>query len=205
MIAIGVDPDDARAAARSIVSGRRYRSAPTPRPFRKPLQWLGDRLAPVWRWLGDVFSHVPPLLLLFLAFAVVVGAITYAVLMVRTRRGVPVTSRRAGRVPGEESEDPNELERLADVAEREGRLDHALRLRFRAGLLRLGTRGAIKYRPSLTTGEVRRALGSESFDELARTFEAVAYGGRDAALPDLERARQSWPEVVANATPKNGN
>jgi hypothetical protein len=205
MIAAAVDPDQARAAAHHIVSGRRYRAAPTPRPFRKPLQWIGDRLAPIGRWFGRVFSHIPPLLLLFLALAVVVAAITFAVLMVRARRGMPVTSRRAGRIPGEESEDPNELERLADVAERDGRLDHALRLRFRAGLLRLGDRGAIQYRPSLTTGEVRRALGSETFDELARTFEAVAYGGRDASPPDLERARQSWPQIVASATRKNGD
>jgi hypothetical protein len=169
------------------------------------LQWLGDRLAPIGHWFASVFSHVPSLLVFLLAFAAVAGAIAAAALRVRRRQSAPVTARRAGRIPGEESEDPAELERLADDAEREGRLDHALRLRFRAGLLRLGERGAIRYRPSLTTGEVRRALGSDTFDELARTFEGVAYGGRDASPPDLERARQSWPDVVAAATRKNGD
>jgi hypothetical protein len=57
-------------------------------------------------------------------------------------------------------EDPDALERQADDEERAGRFDIALRLRFRAGLLRLDRRGAIRYRPSLTTDEVRRALGS---------------------------------------------
>jgi hypothetical protein len=193
-----IDPDQARNAAQHILSGRQYRTAPTPRPFRKPLNWLGDRLHGIFDWLGRVLSHVPPLLLLVLVLAVVVAAITFAITKIRARRSRP-DARRPSRIPGEESEDPDELERFADVAEREGRLDHALRLRFRAGLLRLGDRGAIRYRPSLTTNEVRRALGSESFDELARTFEAVAYGGRDAVPPDLDTARREWPRVVASA------
>jgi hypothetical protein len=204
MIQASVDPEEARNAARHIVGGRQYRAAPTPRPFRKPLKWIGDRLHGVLDWINRVLSGLPWQLLLLSALVVVGAAIAVAVVMVRSRHGRPVAGRGAGRVPGEESEDPDELERRAEVAEREGRLDHAIRLRFRAGLLRLGARGAITYRPSLTTGEVRRALGSESFDELARTFEAVAYGGRDAQLPDVERARHAWPQVVANASRKHG-
>jgi hypothetical protein len=195
-----VDPDQARNAAQHILSGRQYRTAPTPRPFRKPLSWLGDRLHGVFDWLGRVLSHLPWLLLFVLVLAVVAAAITFAVTKIRRRRGHPDARRRESRIPGEESEDPDELERFADGAEREGRLDHALRLRFRAGLLRLGDRGAIRYRPSLTTNEVRRALGSDSFDELARTFEAVAYGGREAVPPDLDTARREWPRVVASAS-----
>jgi hypothetical protein len=102
-------------------------------------------------------------------------------------------------VNGAPPEDPAELERAADAAERAGQLDVAVRLRFRAGLLRLGNRGAIRYRPSVTTNEVRRVLGSETFDELARTFDAVAYGGRDAGPPDVDAARREWPRVVAGA------
>ena len=194
-----VDPDTARAAARHILSGRQYRSAPTPRPFRKPLSWIGDRLHGIVDWFGRVFSHVPAPLLFGIGLTVAVLAIVFALTTIRARRGSPDARRHASRIPGEESENPDELERFADAAEREGRLDHALRLRFRAGLLRLGDRGAIRYRPSLTTNEVRRALGSESFDELARTFEAVTYGGREAEPPDLDTARRSWPQVVANA------
>ena len=52
------------------------------------------------------------------------------------------------------------------------------------GLLRLGTRGAIRYRPSVTTGGVRRALGSETLTA-RRNLEAVAYGGQPAAPPDV--------------------
>ena len=45
----------------------------------------------------------------------------------------------------------------------------------------------------------------ESFDDLARTFEAVAYGGRDASPPDLDTARREWPQVVARASRESGS
>ena len=121
----------------------------------------------------------------------------------RTPRETRYSPALARHVAVDDSEDPDELERAADDAERAGKLERALRLRFRAGLLRLGDRGAIRYRPSVTTSEVRRVLGSETFDELARTFEAVAYGGRDAEPPDLDTARREWPRVVAGATKRS--
>jgi hypothetical protein len=111
---------------------------------------------------------------------------------VRAYRGAADRRARGQTVSGAASEDPAELERAADAAERAGQLDVAVRLRFRAGLLRLGNRGAIRYRPSVTTNEVRRVLGSETFDELARTFDAVAYGGRDAGPPDVDAARREF-------------
>ncbi len=112
--------------------------------------------------------------------------------VVRARRSSP-DARSAAAVPAAKVEDPDELERAADAAERAGRLDDAVRLRFRAGLLRLGSRGAIRYRPSVTTGEVRRVLGSDTFDELARTFEAVAYGGQSR---DQSRRRRRAPRMA---------
>ncbi len=100
---------------------------------------------------------------------------------------------------GAQPEDPAAYEREADSAEAAGDLERAVRLRFRAGLLRLGQRGVIRYRPSLTTNEVRRLLGSETFDDLATRFEEVAYGGRDAEAADVRVARESWPRVLDDA------
>jgi hypothetical protein len=93
-------------------------------------------------------------------------------------------------------DDPRSLERRADAAEAAGDLDAALRLRFRAGLLRLDARGRIEYRPSISTHEVRRALHSEGFDRLAATFDDVVYGGRPADPGDVSAARERWPDVV---------
>jgi hypothetical protein len=192
-----VDPDEARRVARDILGGRQYRTAPAPRPLRRQLSWIGDRVHGVIDWIGRAIHHVPGWLALSVAAVALVLAIVFVVLRTRGRTNPDAHPGVAGTADG--AEDPRELEREADAAERAGRLDDALRLRFRAGLLRLGARGAIRYRPSVTTNEVRRVLGSETFDELARTFESVAYGGRDAAAPDLDAARREWPRVVANA------
>ena len=105
----------------------------------------------------------------------------------------------SGAVPAARSEDPAELERLADEAERRGDLEIALRLRFRAGLLRLGRVQALPLRPSLRTREARRTLRSARFDRLARDFDEVVYGGRPPSEVDVEAARSEWPQVVAEA------
>jgi hypothetical protein len=100
---------------------------------------------------------------------------------------------------GERSLDPKELERLADEAERRGDLEIALRLRFRAGLLRLGAAHAVELRAGLTTREARQALRNPRFDRLARTFDEVVYGRRPPERGDVETARTEWPQVVEEA------
>lgn len=199
-----VDPAAARDAARDILGRRQFRRSHTPRPLRKPLTWLGDRLSGIAHWFGDVLAHVPFLLLLLIAIAAIGLAVAFILSKVRANRGAAESRRRRGGVDAAEVEDPAALERAAEAAEREGRLDIAVRLRFRAGLLRLGDRGAIRYRPSVTTNEVRRVLGSDTFDELARTFDGIAYGGRDAEPPDVDTARREWPHVVADAAKVTG-
>ena len=47
----------------------------------------------------------------------------------------------------------------------------------------------IPARSSVTTREVRAAVASPEFDELARAFDEVVYGHRDARPDDLEKAR----------------
>ena len=113
--------------------------------------------------------------------------------MFLTRRVARVRRARAGARRGARGEDPRALDRRADAAEAAGDLEAALRLRFRAGLLRLDARGAIEFRPSISTYEVRRALHSDDFDALAATFDDVVYGGRPAAPSDLAAARERWP------------
>jgi hypothetical protein len=192
-----VDPDQARNDARQILSDARYHKSPAPRPLRGPLSWIGDRLHGITNWIGDRLGAVPGAVWIAIAVGIVT-AIIVRVVVVSNRRRIAGSHDRAIRI-ALESEDPSALEREADAAERDGDLDRALRLRFRAGLLRLGDRGAITYRPSVTTGEVRRVLGSQTFDELARAFEHVAYGGQPAVPPDLENARREWPRVLDEA------
>ena len=125
-----------------------------------------------------------------------------ALLVARRRTAASVTGGPGRRRSSGERADPGRLEREADAAERRGDLDVALRLRFRAGLLRLDRAGAIHFRPSITTGQVARRLRLPSFDDLAITFDAVAYGGRHASATDLQSARAEWPRVLERAAPR---
>ena len=92
------------------------------------------------------------------------------------RRALAIERARVAALPA--TEDPHQLERAAERAERDGDWELAVRLRFRAGLLRLDRRRVLVYRPSLTTGEVARATGSRSFAEIGDRFDAIVYGGR---------------------------
>jgi hypothetical protein len=193
--AAAVDPDAARRAAQHILSDRRYRSSSAPRPLRGPVRWVGDRVDSLFRPLGRLIQAVSGWIWL-VAAVIVIGVIVWAVVRGRRRRVANAPAVKAARVGADESEDADALEREADAAERDGDLARAVRLRFRAGLLRLGDRGAIHYRPSVTTGEVRRALESQRFDDLAETFEAVTYGGTPADRPAVDAARREWPNVL---------
>jgi hypothetical protein len=98
-------------------------------------------------------------------------------------------------------EDPRRLEDEAARAERDGDLELALRLRFRAGLLRLDQKRALPATQTpLTNGEIGRRLRSESFRGLARDFDEIVYGRRPAFAGDVERARAGWPRVLEEAT-----
>ena len=191
-----VDPDTARREAQHILNDGRFKSSSTPRPLRGPLQWIGDRLDTVFGPVGRFLAGVPAVFWWILAGALITFVV-WMIVRARQRRiaGAPEHGKR--RVPaGDAAEDADALERQADEAERAGDLQRAVRLRFRAGLLRLGDRGAIRYRPSVTTGEVRRTLRSSRFDGLAGTFEEVTYGGRSADPPDVDAARREWPHVL---------
>jgi hypothetical protein len=195
-----VDPDEARNAARQILSDARFHKDPAPRPLRGPLSWIGDRLHGITNWIGDRLGSIP--VAVWIAAAVVIVAIIIVRVVLAGNRLRVSAEAGAAAGPAAVPESADALEREAEEAERAGDLDRALRLRFRAGLLRLGDRGAIAYRPSVTTGEVRRALGSQTFDELAGTFEHVAYAGQPASAPEVDQARREWPRVVEDAAPR---
>jgi Domain of unknown function (DUF4129) len=186
-----------RREAREVLAQRRFHGAELPRPFAGPLAWLGERIEPVVDWINDRGARVPggPIALwTVLAAGVLLAAGTITSTTIR-RRALAIERARAAALPA--AEDPRALEREAEGAERDGDWERAVRLRFRAGLLRLDRRKVIVYRPSLTTGEVARAVGSPAFREVGERFDAIAYGGRPAQREDAEHARRGWAEVLA--------
>jgi hypothetical protein len=190
----------ARTSAEQILSQRRYTGSGAPRPLRGLLGWLGDKLGFVGDPVRWVARHVPgggALLWVILSLAVIAGAVLLATRTARRRAGSAAERALAAAHAG--SADPVRLEREADEAERRGDLEAALRLRFRAGLLRLARAGAIPERSSLTSGEARRLVRLGELDHLAATFDEVVYGGREPRPDDIQQARTEWPRVLERA------
>jgi hypothetical protein len=193
----------ARERAAAILRERRFHGGPGPRPLHGVFTAIGEAakavIDPIGRLLHRIGSGFPggaPVFWLLVAGLVIAAAAALTSRSVR-RRAAAVERLRGETVGGPGGKSPDALEREADEAERAGDLEHAVRLRFRAGLLRLDLVHAIDFRPSITTTEVSGALHSPAFDELALTFEEVAYGGRPAAPPDVEAARREWPALLA--------
>lgn len=167
-------PFAAKAEARRVLHERRFRGSAVPRPFHGALVWLGDKVRPVTRAIDRLARHVPggSWVVWSVLAAIVVAASAALAGKAARRRGVLEIERSAG---GEREArlDPRELEREADDAEAAGDRARALRLRFRAGLLRLGRARVVPLRLSLTSGEARRIIRLPEFDALARTHDEV--------------------------------
>jgi hypothetical protein len=187
-------PDDPRAQAEAILAQDRFHGDEVPGPFKGLLERLGE-LVPrdVIEWLDDRLPGSRSVVWLLLG-AIVLAAGFLVARGLLSRRIKDFEAAALASAPAEA--DPKALERQADEAEAAGDLEAALRLRFRAGLLRLDRRGAIEFRPSISTHEVRHAVRSSDFDRLANTFDDVVYGGREPRPEDVEEARERWPEVV---------
>jgi Domain of unknown function (DUF4129) len=187
-------PAEVREEAERILADDRFHDTDLPRPLRRPLEWLGDRLEP----LGDVVDALPgetSLVWLVLAVAVVLVALWVATRLVR-RRGPPA-ARRPGAGRAERTADAATLEREADAAERAGDLERALRLRFRAGILRMVERRQLEDPTLVTTGSLVRRMRSEAFTAGARAFDEVVYGRRAPTSDDVRKVREGWQAVLA--------
>jgi hypothetical protein len=198
----GPDASQARAQAREILQERRFRGSGVPRPFAGLVRWLGDRLQPVADFIDDLALRIPggrPVVFLILSALVLLAAAGLARGSIRRRTAAAV---RAARARAPTREDPAALERDADRAAAAGEWETAVRLRFRAGLLRLDARELIEYRPSLTTGEVAAAVGSPTFERVGADFDAIAYGGRPAGEADETASREGWRRVLSEAGPR---
>jgi hypothetical protein len=197
---MGAEVVAARAEAVEILEQRRFEGSGPPKPFDRFLDWLGGQLRPLGRpfeWLAGWIPGGAATLWTALAIAVVLGAAAFAAWLGRRRGGLVVE--RLTRADGDQGLDPDRLDRLAEEAERSGDLELALRLRFRAGLVRLARKRAVPRPETLTSRQLVRLLGSEEFDRLARDLDEVVYGGRAATPADLEAAKTGWPAVLAAA------
>lgn len=188
-------PSDARAEAAEILGARRFRDTRPPKPLKGFLEWLGERTRGIESRLSELADVLPGgLLLLWLLVALLLAGIS-AIMALRAGR----VRGRSERVfaPGADGDETIELLRAAECAESSGDLETALRLRFKAGIVRLGRRGALPLRPSLTSEDIAHRLRSPTFDDLAATFDRVVYGRRGARERDVAEARSGWRTIEA--------
>ena len=199
----------ARQQAQDILSRPPFRpsSDRTPRPLAGVFHALGRALQAVVarpaRWLyRHVLAHLGhgfattfgdwwPLVAG--ALAVAAGAVA-AVVVVRRRS--PAEDRRPPSATLSGPEDPGDLDRQAAAAEAAGDHETAVRLRFRAGLLRLARRGLLADYDARTDRELSAVLDSATFDRLATSHECIVFGGQPATGQESEDARRSWPLVI---------
>ena len=190
--------DRAREQAQEILGERRFHETELPRPLQRPLEWLGDRLRPIGEAIGDAVDALPgPPGVVWLLLAAVVLAASLAVALRLIGARAPGALRPSGGAAGERPLDATALEREAEAAERAGDLERALRLRFRAGVLRLAERHVLDDPASVTTGRLVRRLRSDEFTGAARAFDEVVYGRRAATAEDVRLARDGWQAVLA--------
>ena len=187
----------ARGEAREVLAGRQFRKTDVPKPFKGILDALGRRLRSIGSWLTRLADRVSGghgevvLIALAIAAAALVAVVIARLLARRAPLGGQAEAGRARRRP-----DPSDLERRAAEAEAAGDLELALRLRFLAGLARLGAARVIEWRPSMTSGEVAAVLRSPDFEAAATTFDEVVYGRRPPRPEDLEASKGHWARVL---------
>lgn len=203
-----VDPNAARDAAREILRGREFRPAGSPKPLEGVVTWIGDRLNGIAEGIGDFFSGLfKPLFELLpgnwglvLGIMLCVGIAAFVIWlvsrnMVRAPKIAATTPNRAA-----PANDPNDLEAAAQRAERDEQFDLAIRLRYRAGLLRLDRAGVIELQPWNTAALLTRKVASPRFDRITDTFEAIAYGGRPATGTQVNTVRAEWSTLLTEVS-----
>lgn len=202
-LAAAITSDEARRIARQILEQDRFQEPPFPRPLQGVIRRIADLLEGpgnvVRGWYESLVEMVPGR---EATVWIVLGAVVVVVAAVLSGR---LARRRAGRdairAPGAGSVsiDPADLEAAARNAEAKGDLESSLRLRYRAGLLRLDAQGVIELTPSITNGTLTRIVPSSTFATLTRTFDEVIYGRRPVAEEDVAQARTGWERALDEA------
>lgn len=188
----------ARRAAEAILSEGRFHQPPVPDPLHGVVEWVGRAVTDPFNAIGRVVVHIGRIIPGGVASAWAVGAalLLLAAWLLISRRarfelGQALEELGAGR-----PETPAELEREAARAERARQWDDAVRLRFRAGILRVGEKLELASTDTVPNHVIGRLLRSPRFDSLAERFDEVTYGGEAASATDAEQQREGWPELL---------
>lgn len=190
-----VDSDRLRAEAERILSQAEYRVETT--TSERISAWIRDLWFRFLDFLDSVAGLVGgPIVLgsILVATVVVVSILIARNLGKRRAREMDERIRREHALA--RGADPGRLEEAADLAAERGEIGEAVRLRFRAGLLRLDEAGLIRFRPGLTSAEITDSLQSPVFESLAIRFDEIVYGHQSATAEDDEIAQNGWRDLL---------
>ncbi|HJR92882.1 MAG TPA: hypothetical protein VJ938_10610 [Acidimicrobiia bacterium] len=166
--------------------------------WTRVVDWLQEMWTRFLEWATDISEVVGGPLVLGL----IVGGALLALAVVVTanlgrRRARLVDERIRREYEAARGLDPADLERQALEAEERSDYETALRLLFRAGLIRLDRSGLIDLRPGTTSGTITATV--PGFAALAERFDVVVYGDAAATADDPRLARSVLAELLTGA------
>lgn len=197
----GFDPTEAAGIAADVLSEPRFRLE------RTWMERLTGFLQELWLRLLDLTARLAelvggPVVLAIIVLGLIVGTAVLVTLNLGKRRARTVADRIRREREAVRGVGPEELERQAATAAGNGDHGLAVRLLFRAGLVRLDRQGAIDLRPGMTSGQVGAALTGHgagnraTFARLADRFDQIVYGGAVAGPDDTDETRRAWAELL---------
>jgi hypothetical protein len=197
-------PAAAHRAAMAILAEGRFHQPPVPDPLHGVVAWVGNAVLDPFNAIGRLVSHLGRDFPGGVAGVWAVGGalLMFAVWLLFVRRARFQLGQALdldSTLAGVRRQTPAELERQAAIAERAQHWDDAVRLRFRAGILRLGEELELTSTETVPNHMIGRLLRSRRFDSLAERFDDVAYGGGAATAADAEQQRSEWPELLNEA------
>jgi hypothetical protein len=198
-------PQAAHRAAAAILAQGRFHQPSFPDPLRGLFSWIGNALVDPFNALGKLVAHLGKVFPGGVAgvWAAAAALLLCAAWLLVVRHARFQLGQELEAIAGDVRRDtPASLERAAHAAEQAQHWDEAVRLRFRAGILRLGQRLELPSTETIPNHVIGRLLRSRRFDSLAERFDEVAYGGGAATAADAEQQRREWPELLQEAGPR---
>jgi hypothetical protein len=199
------EPDVIRRTAQEVIQRPDYRLDPVPEGGRTILDWalqlLGWIIKP-FQWLFHAMEGMPD----FLRWIIVIGLFVVLVALVAHIIYSIVAAVRGPRRQAvfdadslHTAPDPETLERRAQQAVQNGDYISAIRLLFRACLLRLEPLEKQKFRPGMTNREhLRRYRATRLFDPMNRfvqTIDIKWYGGQQCGEQDYALCRDAHAAI----------
>jgi len=165
------------------------------------IEWLEEAWVRVVEWMTAASDYVGgPVIMAILVGGVVLALAALATFNLGKRRARRVDERIRREHEAARGLDPVSLEQAAESAQARGDHAEALRLLFRASLIRMDRLGLIDLRPGTTSGTVASSLNSTEFDRVAVRFDSVVYGGKPASADDVTMVRQMTRSLLEEAS-----